>query len=112
MWASYFGICTFTKFIHIIFAAYFILFWLASTLKEGGASAEVDNVEEASDENVKAAANFNLVAIYIWLSYMVFYPIFNRTVFVVLYNESYLSTYYKLTITFIKEITHFILGII
>ena len=103
MWASYFGICTFTKFIHVIFAAYFILFWVTSTLKEGGVASENDNVEEASDENIKAAANFNLVALYIWLGYMVFYPLFNRTVFVFLYNSTDLSSYYSIVTTIIKE---------
>ncbi|XP_068224196.1 NADH-ubiquinone oxidoreductase chain 1-like, partial [Palaemon carinicauda] len=44
---------------------FFALYYLASTLKEGGVASENDNLEEASDENVKAAANFNLVAVYI-----------------------------------------------
>ena len=104
MWASYFGICTFTKFLHIVFAAYFILFWVTATLKEGGVSSDADNLEEASDENIKAAANFNLVALYIWLGYMVFYPIFNRTVFVFIYNNDSLSSYLSIISSFFKEL--------
>ena len=103
MWASYFGICTFTKFLHVVFASYFILFWIKSLLKEGGASSDTDNLEEASDENVKAAANFNLVAIYIWLGYMICYPIFNRTVFVVFYNNNSLSLLARVFYNVIKE---------
>ena len=105
LWVSYFGICIFIKFIHVLFFSYFILLWLGNFIKNSRLLVNDINLKEASNENIKAAANFNLVTLYIWVTYYTIYPILNKNLYL-LYTNSFCFNKFYIFLQFILKETY------
>ena len=104
LWVSYFGICVFIKFIHVLFFSYFILLWLGNFIKNNRLIVNDINLKEASNENIKAAANFNLVTLYVWITYHIVYPILNKNLYLIYINPFSINKLYIFLHFILKEI--------